>query len=83
MSPPLPLPERPEDAVAILAQALSAATPSGGALPREAALGAFRRYLARVQHHVQDRFEAGGTSGLRSGRLLGRLMDGEIGRAHV
>ena len=82
MSPPLPLPDRSEDAIAILTAALAAATPPGGQLPREAALGAFRRYLTRVQHHVQARFEAGGTSGLQAGRLLGRLMDGVIASLH-
>ena len=75
---PLPLPDRIEDATAILVLALAEAKPAAGPLSREAALAIFRRHLARIQHHVQDRFEQGGMSGLEAGRLLGRLMDGVI-----
>ena len=82
MSSPLPLPEQPDDAVAILVAAMQNAT-VGTALPRDAALAVFRRYLTRLQHHVQEGFEAGGMSGLHAGRLLGRLMDGVIGTLHA
>ncbi len=82
MSNPLPLPDQPDDAVALLTTALRNAAPSGMSPPRDAALSAFRRYLTRVQHHVQERFEAGGMSGLQAGRLLGRLMDGVIATLH-
>ncbi len=89
MSSPLPLPDQPDDAAAILASALDTLADAGQAAPREAVLGAFRRYLTRVQHHVQHGFEKGGMSGLQAGRLLGRLTDGVIlslftyARAHV
>ena len=78
MLSPLPLPERIEDANGILTSALRSATLDDQTLARDAALSLFRRHLARIQHHVQDRFEAGGLSGLQAGRLLGRLTDGVI-----
>ncbi|MBC7799940.1 MAG: [protein-PII] uridylyltransferase [Gemmatimonadaceae bacterium] len=82
MSAPLPLPDQPDDAVAILTAALRGAASPDGTIPRDAALIVFRRYLTRVQYHVQERFEAGGMSGLEAGRLLGRLMDGVISSLH-
>ena len=82
MSNALPWPERPEDASLMLASALEALRPPGRAIPRDAALGVFRRHLARAQHHVQDGFEAGTWTGLQSGRLLGRLTDGVISALH-
>jgi len=63
----------------LLETALRDVTPVVGGLPRDAALAIFRRHLTRVQHHVQQRFEQGGLSGLQAGRLLGRLTDGVIG----
>ncbi len=77
-----PFPEQPEEAAALLQTALREATPAMGPLPREAALTIFRRHLARVQSHVQQRFERGGMSGLQAGRLLGRMTDGVIGGLH-
>ncbi len=82
MSNPLPLPDRPEEAIKLLDTALRGIANAGRSPPRDAALSNFRRYLGRVQHHVQERFEAGGMSGLEAGRLLGRLMDGVIGALH-
>ncbi len=82
MSNPLPLPDQPEEATKLLDLALRGITAGGRSPPRDAALSSFRRYLGRVQHHVQERFEAGGMSGLEAGRLLGRLMDGVIGALH-
>jgi len=82
MSNPLPLPDRPEEAAQLLATALRSIAIGGRSPARDVALSAFRRYLARVQHHVQERFEAGGMSGLEAGRLLGRLMDGVIAALH-
>jgi len=73
-----PLPEHPEDAVHILTEALRQLTPPDQATPREAALAAFRRYVARVQNHVQELFETGSLPGLAAGRLLGQLTDGVI-----
>ncbi|NHV87633.1 hypothetical protein, partial [Escherichia coli] len=66
----------------LLASSLEALrTPQRG-IPRDAALAAFRRHLARAHAHVQDRFEAGTWTGLQSGRVLGRLTDGVIGGLH-
>ncbi len=78
----LPWPERPEDATQQLASALEALRAPGRAIPRDAALGAFRRHLARAQQHVQEGFEAGTWTGLQSGRLLGRLTDGVVVALH-
>ncbi len=86
MLPPIPLPNDPADATALLHEAL-AVVPSGsadqpGQLPREVALAAFRRHLGRVQAHVRDAFEHGDLSGLRAARLLARLIDGLIDALH-
>ncbi|HYZ60897.1 MAG TPA: [protein-PII] uridylyltransferase, partial [Acetobacteraceae bacterium] len=82
MASQLPLPERPEDAVRILTEALAQLAPPGAPLPRDAALAVFRRYVARVQNHVQELFEAGNMPGLAAGRLLGSLTDGVIAALH-
>ena len=84
----MPWPERPEDAAQLLTAALDMlrVPESGlmppGVVPREAALGVFRRHLARAQQYVQDGFEAGAWPGLQAGRLLGRLTDGVIAALH-
>jgi len=78
----LPWPERPEDATQLLTSAIEAMRSPGKAVSRETALGTFRRHLARAQHHVQEGFEAGTWTGLQSGRLLGRLLDGVITALH-
>ncbi len=78
MLAPQPLPDQPQDAAAILADALQDLSGTGQTPEREAVLGVFRRYLTRLQHHVQAGFEDGGMSGLQAGRLLGRLTDGVI-----
>ena len=79
---PTPWPERPEDASLMLSSALEALRTPDRSIPRDAALGVFRRHLARAQHHVQDSFEAGTWSGLQAGRLLGRLIDGVVSGLH-
>ena len=73
-----PLPEHPEDALHILTEALRQVAAPGRAVPRDAALAVFRRYVARVQNHVQELFESGSLPGLAAGRLLGQLTDGVI-----
>src|SRR3954447_8846562 len=78
MPPPSPLPEHPEDAAKILTESLAQLAAPGAAPARDAALAVFRRYVARMQHHVQELFEAGNMPGLRAGRLLGSLTDGVI-----
>ena len=97
MLTPLPWPERPEDASQLLASSLDALRAPGPAdldqadldpagrgqtIPRDAALGVFRRHMARAQQYVQDGFEAGTWTGLQSGRLLGQLTDGVVAALH-
>nr|WP_239002712.1 [protein-PII] uridylyltransferase [Rhodovastum atsumiense] len=73
----------PDPAATALQEALSAlAAENAGVVPREAALAAFRRHLARIQNHVRDTFEQGGTSGLGAARRLASLTDGLIGALH-
>jgi [protein-PII] uridylyltransferase len=75
MSPPPPFPVDPDDCKAQLLQALVG---DGVPVPRDVALGIFRRHLARLQNHVRDNFESGNLSGMQSARLLATLMDGLI-----
>jgi [protein-PII] uridylyltransferase len=49
-----------------------------GALPRDAALAAFRRHLARMQHQLQHAFERDELSGLAAAATLASHMDGVI-----
>ena len=49
-----------------------------GALPRDAALAAFRRHLARMQHQLQHAFERDELSGLAAAATLAAHMDGVI-----
>ena len=78
MLTPVPLPAAPEAASAVLAEALAALARPSGTVPREAAVGAFRRHLARVRQHVQHVFENEQITGLAAARLLGKLTDGLI-----
>ncbi|HET9147675.1 MAG TPA: bifunctional uridylyltransferase/uridylyl-removing protein, partial [Acetobacteraceae bacterium] len=57
-----------------IAASLAAHLPGGAPPTREEALAIFRRQLARMQAHVEQRFE-GGLSGLGAARLLSGLMD--------
>jgi [protein-PII] uridylyltransferase len=68
----------PEPAASVLTDALAALAGDRGAVPRDAALGAFRRHLARIQHFVQQAFEQEQLTGLQAARLLGKLIDGLI-----
>ncbi len=52
-------------------------------MPRDAALGAFRRHLARIQGHAQHAFEQDQITGLQAARLLASLMDGLIRALHA
>ncbi|MBX5472795.1 MAG: bifunctional uridylyltransferase/uridylyl-removing protein, partial [Acetobacteraceae bacterium] len=45
-------------------------------VPREAALGVFRRELAHIQNDVQERFESGQLRGLEAAHLLAGQIDG-------
>ena len=78
MSAPLSLPSDPEAATAVLQEALGALGAESGAIPRDAALAAFRRHLARMQAMLRETFERGEISGLGAARLLGALTDGLI-----
>ncbi len=82
MTPLSHFPADPRDAAAPLAESLAALAEDGGAAPREAALGLFRRHLARMQGHVRDTFEQGSLPGLKAARLLGALTDGLIATLH-
>jgi [protein-PII] uridylyltransferase len=78
MLTPVPLPHAPEAASAVLAETLATLARPSGTVPREAAVGAFRRHLARVRQHVQHVFEQDQITGLAAARLLGKLTDGLI-----
>ena len=86
MATPSPLPHAPEEAAALLRDTMGAlcGQQDGGldALPRDVALGAFRRHLSRIQSHVRDAFENGTLQGLAAGQLLAELTDGLIGELH-
>ncbi len=78
MLTPVPQPKPPDASVASLTAALTELAEAGTPLSREAALGAFRRHLARIQQHVQHAFEQDQITGLQAARLLGKLTDGLI-----
>jgi [protein-PII] uridylyltransferase len=80
---PVALPINAPDATAQLREALAAlAADAGGNVPRDAALGIFRRHLSRLQATVRDEFEAGHVQGLAAARILARLTDGLIDELH-
>jgi [protein-PII] uridylyltransferase len=85
MLKPLPLPDAPDDATAVLADALAQLTDEAGVPGRDAVLGVFRRHLARIQHSIQDAFEHDQYNGLRAARALAALVDGlvEVLYGHV
>ena len=76
----LPLPDAPGDAANELLAVLG--VDAGNPVPRDAALSALRRHLARIQRDVQSQFEGRELSGLQAGRRLGALMDGVIVSLH-
>jgi [protein-PII] uridylyltransferase len=65
-----------------LTEALAALARPDGAIPRDAALAAFRRHLARIQTEVQDAVEGEHISGLSAARRLAALTDGLIAALH-
>ncbi|HEX3347572.1 MAG TPA: bifunctional uridylyltransferase/uridylyl-removing protein, partial [Acetobacteraceae bacterium] len=73
MFPPTPLPTEPADAIAQLRRTL---TCESAPLPRDAALGLFRRHLGRMQSLVRDMFESGAVAGMAAARLLSAMTDG-------
>ncbi|MBS0640085.1 MAG: [protein-PII] uridylyltransferase [Acetobacteraceae bacterium] len=78
MLTPIPLPRAPEAAATLLSDVLSGLADEGGSIPRDAAVGAFRRHLARIQSYVQHAFEHEQITGLQAARLLGALVDGVV-----
>src|SRR6476620_1490191 len=78
MLTPVSQPHAPDASVAALTAALAALVEPGAPVPRDAALGAFRRHLARIQQHVQHAFEQDQITGLQAARLLVKLTDGLI-----
>jgi [protein-PII] uridylyltransferase len=72
------LPRAPEAAASVLAETLASLAAEPGGTTREAALGAFRRHLARIQHQVQEAFENEQITGLQAARMLGALTDGLV-----
>ena len=64
-------------AAALLRQSLAALAP-GRPPPRDAALGVFRRHLARMQTQLRETFEEGNLSGLKAARRLAGYTDGLI-----
>ena len=88
MLPPAPIPTTPSEAAAQLRASLldlvqGPTSGDDGPIPRDAALGAFRRHLTRIQHHVRDRFEQDNLPGLTAARLLATLTDGMIGELFI
>jgi [protein-PII] uridylyltransferase len=76
------LPRDPEAAAALLTGALGALRGVDGSIPREAALQAFRRHLARAQTLVRTRFEEERLSGLDAAHDLSAFIDGVIVALH-
>ena len=79
MLTPIPLPRAPEAAASLLSDALAGIAEESGSVSRDAAVGAFRRHLARIQSYVQHAFEHEQITGLQAARLLGALIDGVAG----
>src|SRR3954465_11474808 len=79
MLTPIPLPRAPEAAATLLSDAPAGLAEGGRPVPRDAAVGAFRRHLARIQSYVQHAFEQEQLTGLQAARLLGALVDGVVG----
>ena len=72
----------PEAAAAVLSDALASLGGGRGSMSRDAALGAFRRHLARIQLHVQEAFETQRLTGLAGRAHAGALTDGLIVALH-
>jgi [protein-PII] uridylyltransferase len=69
-----------EDADAVLKEAIAqlGAGGKGGLVPRDAALGTFRRHLVRIQQHVRDEFETYRMMGVEAAQRLAALTDGVV-----
>jgi len=78
MLTPTTMPRAPEAAAAQLSDALAVLASEQSPVPREAAIAAFRRHLARIQTYVRQAFEQEQLTGLQAARLLGALVDGVV-----
>src|ERR1700744_537049 len=78
MLTPIPLARAPEAEASLLSDALAAIAEERRTVAREAAIGPFRRHLARIQSYVQHAFEHEQITGLQAARLLGALVDGVV-----
>jgi [protein-PII] uridylyltransferase len=76
MPPQTNIADQPDQAAAELLAALR--LDGGQRLPREGALGVFRRHLARAQGYVSERFEHDRLAGRRAARKLAAYTDGLI-----
>ncbi|MFS3135257.1 [protein-PII] uridylyltransferase [Gluconacetobacter sacchari] len=77
----MPTPSSPSLSVRDLTQCLAASLLSpetGDAVPREVAIGLFRRHLARFQATVREEFEAHRLHGASAAKQLARYTDGMI-----
>ena len=75
-------PPDPEAATRLLAASLVHPDDAAAPVPREVALGLFRRHLARVQQGVREAFEQRALSGTEAAELLSLLSDGMIVTLH-
>src|SRR5271165_1677966 len=75
---PVAMPKAPEAAAAQLSDALAVLAAEQTPIPRDAAIAAFRRHLARIQTYVRQAFEQEQLTGLQAARLLGALVDGVV-----
>src|ERR1700681_4912233 len=82
MLTPIAMPRGPEAAAAQLSDALAVLAAEQSPIPRDAAIQAFRRHLARIQTYVRQAFEQEQLTGLQAARLLGALVDGVITGLH-
>ena len=70
-------PPEPEDAAAVLSQALGELR-GGAHPPRETVLSTFRRHLARIQQDVRGEFETYRMAGVEAAQRLSALTDGTV-----
>ncbi len=71
-----------EEATRLLAAALATPADATAPVPRDAALGLFRRHLTRVQQGVREAFERNALCGTDAAERLSALTDGMIATLH-
>ena len=70
------------EAQLVLSAALARPADATGPVPRDVALGLFRRHLSRIQQSVRDSFESQSLSGVEAASQLSALTDGLIVALH-